>query len=81
MEENKPSRACPCRLCPDREVGCHGNCERYQEWHRMRMEAKAADRAKRPYGGTVSDHAVRKIWQNQRYGRKNFHRGGGNSDR
>ena len=23
---------CPCRGCHDRKLGCHGFCERYQEW-------------------------------------------------
>lgn len=25
-------RASPCKDCPDREIGCHGKCERYQEY-------------------------------------------------
>lgn len=26
----------PCKDCPDRHVGCHGECERYQEFNRSR---------------------------------------------
>jgi len=26
---------CPCRDCPDRHIGCHGKCDKYQEWARL----------------------------------------------
>lgn len=28
----------PCYKCPERRVGCHGKCERYKEFARMRRE-------------------------------------------
>ena len=39
----------PCRDCNDRAVGCHGRCERYQEWKRDRdaiLDAMNAEKAK-----------------------------------
>ena len=29
---------CPCKGCLDRKLGCHGRCERYQEWSASRHE-------------------------------------------
>lgn len=29
---------CPCIDCPDREIGCHGKCERYAEWSRKKTQ-------------------------------------------
>lgn len=26
---------CPCYRCPDRQVGCHGNCNRYKNWRKV----------------------------------------------
>ena len=39
----------PCKDCSDRAVGCHGRCERYQEWKRDRdaiLDAMNAEKAK-----------------------------------
>lgn len=34
---------CPCRECvpPEREPGCHWNCEKYIEWKESTEDAKA----------------------------------------
>lgn len=29
---------CPCKDCPDREVGCHSGCDRYAEWCQRRRK-------------------------------------------
>lgn len=34
----------PCKDCPDREVGCHGGCEKYKEY-RAALEAHKEQRA------------------------------------
>ena len=26
---------CPCKVCADRAIGCHGKCEKYKEWRQM----------------------------------------------
>lgn len=31
----------PCRDCTDRELGCHGKCERYQEFSALCEEVRA----------------------------------------
>lgn len=28
----------PCLNCPDRHVGCHGRCEKYQSWNAEHQE-------------------------------------------
>lgn len=28
----------PCRFCTDRKIGCHGHCEVYQEYAKVRRE-------------------------------------------
>lgn len=35
----------PCLNCTDRKLGCHGACERYQEFQKKNEEAKAKERA------------------------------------
>lgn len=31
----------PCKDCPDREVGCHGRCDKYQEYVKKKDELMA----------------------------------------
>lgn len=33
----------PCYKCTEREPGCHGKCERYQEWSAKCKAAKAEE--------------------------------------
>ena len=30
----------PCYKCAERKVGCHGKCEKYQEWNKKREELR-----------------------------------------
>ena len=41
----------PCKDCTDRHAGCHGECERYQEYCQQREEAKAKRKAQ--YAGDI----------------------------
>lgn len=34
----------PCKGCQDRHLGCHGTCEKYQEYKKIHEEEAAADR-------------------------------------
>lgn len=34
-------KACPCKGCEDRELGCHGRCGRYAEWRAKADEERA----------------------------------------
>ena len=45
----------PCKGCQDREVGCHGKCEKYKAYHELLIE----DRKKR-----VSIYAPEQIHEN-----------------
>lgn len=41
----------PCHNCPDRELGCHGKCEKYQayaEWRQQVYEERIVKEASRP---------------------------------
>lgn len=33
---------CPCKGCGDRDIGCHGWCERYISWRKKADEANLA---------------------------------------
>lgn len=35
-------RPCPCNGCEDRQIGCHGKCERYNDWKKERAAAAEA---------------------------------------
>ena len=46
----------PCYQCPDRHIGCHAECEAFQEYDRQNKERQkqnlidsAADRARRAF--------------------------------
>ena len=34
----------PCKDCKDRELGCHGKCERYQSWANDRERVRETER-------------------------------------
>lgn len=38
----------PCKDCPDRVVGCHGKCEKYQAY-RVEVDELKLERAKKNY--------------------------------
>jgi len=37
----------PCKNCPDREPGCHSECERYAEWRKEHDKGKAKEKKNR----------------------------------
>lgn len=37
----------PCFNCPDRHVGCHGKCERYQNWNTEHIKNREEYREKK----------------------------------
>lgn len=72
----------PCKPeCPDRKVGCHGNCQRYAEWKAKRAELSAAVRKDRERYGTLSENAQRKMWRDLRWERQQKRTRNVNSDR
>lgn len=57
----------PCRNCPDREVGCHGKCEKYKafkermsEDRKKRVEAYAPEQQHENYCRKVHDKIVKR---------------------
>lgn len=58
---------CPCAECPDREIGCHGKCEKYKAWREKLNEIRAEDYKRREGYKTVSDTAVRQMWRKLRW--------------
>lgn len=60
---------CPCKDCPDREVGCHGKCKRYAEWRKVLEEKRHADRIITDSTRTISADAARWIMREKK--RKN----------
>lgn len=56
-------RECPCRDCPDRKMGCHARCERYQGWKKDYEEYKEG----KPDEFLLTNiKALRKHWKNLR---------------
>lgn len=43
----------PCKDCPDRQVGCHGSCEKYAAFQADNMRRAAANRE-----AIIADSAV-----------------------
>lgn len=39
----------PCQGCPDRFVGCHATCERYQQYAKARKAERERNSATREY--------------------------------
>ena len=56
----------PCRNCPDRNPGCHDQCERYQEYRAWAQEKnrteKQCKRSKDFYDQAPRDYAYSKYW-------------------
>lgn len=39
----------PCKDCPEREIGCHARCEKYQEYVKAKAAAKAREKADKAF--------------------------------
>ena len=53
----------PCKDCPDREVGCHGTCEKYQLFRKSRtdyLEQSFAERESKTYWSKSSERKARR---------------------
>ena len=42
---------CPCRDCPNRKIGCHGKCEKYQGWNKEHSQLNKNIRRKKHQKG------------------------------
>lgn len=57
---------CPCFQCGKRHAGCHGSCEDYQAWHKLRVEAQAEIVRKKERDNAAKDYQIREMWKNKR---------------
>ena len=48
----------PCIDCEDRQIGCHGRCERYQMWQAEHLEAKRKEYDERRADFVYDDYQV-----------------------
>ena len=53
--------ASPCLGCENREIGCHGSCERYQAWRQDLSERTAAENKERRRAALVRQLPERAI--------------------
>lgn len=60
---------CPCRDCPDRKLGCHGMCRRYQEWKKVNdaiVESRIAAGKTRPILSRAMEYLYRQNLKQRR---------------
>lgn len=60
----------PCNGCAEREIGCHGKCERYKVWRADLDEKNERIYKERKGHDTISVAAERRIWRDKRWGRQ-----------
>ena len=68
-----PKVKCPCLNCvpPERQVGCHGWCEKYISWHKSEMERTEKERKEKYLTIQIMDMQVQgKIRTIKKHGRK-----------
>lgn len=53
----------PCRGCPDREIGCHGRCDRYAEYQAILDR----ERKKRYYAWLANEEKAKAIERTTKY--------------
>lgn len=51
----------PCYNCPDRQVGCHGKCERYLAYAEKRAEDAEKEREEKKADILLTDFRLRSI--------------------
>ena len=52
----------PCKDCHERKLGCHGRCEKYQDWKAKvdeEMQARIRENAARPEKGREIEMRLR----------------------
>lgn len=66
---------CVCKGCKDREIGCHGKCERYKAWRKKLDEMRKKEREYKESQNTMSESFIRLIIQdrkNRKYRRRDY---------
>lgn len=60
----------PCMDCPDRVVGCHTNCEKYQSFAAGIAEQRAKTELARHVAAQATDHEFRRQLQIRKASRR-----------
>ena len=62
-----PGKQCPCRDCKERELMCHGRCEKYQTW---KTEYEAVKEQNREFIPEFTKEMRRYVWRMMKGGRR-----------
>ena len=69
----------PCKGCPDRQVACHGSCERYKAWReRFVAQQKHLSDNKYRWSRPWSNGREKKARDHLKFGGTSHHKGGNN---
>ena len=56
----------PCFNCPDRSIGCHGKCEKYQTWNAAHIELNRQKRSAQERENMYRGYCVETAQRNRR---------------
>ena len=56
----------PCYQCPDRHVGCHSECEKYQTWNAAHIELNRQKRSAQELENMYRGYCVETTQRNRR---------------
>lgn len=59
----------PCKNCPDRHVGCHGQCEKYQQFRVAQTEDNEHRHMLAVSRKSDKSWIEKKAWREMKYGR------------
>jgi len=62
---------CPCKGCLEREIGCHGKCERYSVW---KEEWNSKKEGKLPADMLINDRERKAYWKKIRLNGRKWHK-------
>lgn len=56
----------PCKDCPDREVGCHGKCEKYINYQKENSEVKKYIAKEKKKNNVLNSHQIEEVRKTKR---------------
>lgn len=60
-----------CHECAERRVGCHGRCERYAAWLKLKAERSASKKSARAREADINDYVGKnKTRTKRRFGKR-----------
>lgn len=66
MEDRHSKDRSPCKECPDREIGCHGKCEKYLAWKEENDRRRINVQEGRKRDNDAIPRAVRYRWNKKK---------------